>query len=210
MTTNKRKMSAIGRFWVRLKRIRHRRGYGVHSPFAFNFLTYVVYERGEYYAYRDLAARHPVPFFRCGGHLAKCRKFLFRLANYVHPAVIRLVGGIGTAEADYLSAGCRSAAVVRGGVGVAGQGAEVGVPRPKELVCVGRDVPPDEWAALVARPRAEDSACLIAGIHRSASSRQAWDEVKRQDAVVVSFDLYDYGLVFFDRSKQRQHYIIWF
>ena len=77
-TTNKRKMSAIGRFWVRLKRIRHRRGYGVHSPFAFNFLTYVVYERGEYYAYRDLAARHPVPFFRCGGHLAKCRKFLFR------------------------------------------------------------------------------------------------------------------------------------
>ena len=106
-------MSAIGRFWVRLKRFRHRRGYGVHSPFAFNFLTYVVYERGEYYAYRDLAARHPVPFFRCGGHLAKCRKFLFRLANYVHPAVIRLVGGVGTAEADYLSAGCRSAAVVR-------------------------------------------------------------------------------------------------
>lgn len=203
-------MSAIGRLWVRLKRFSHRRGYGVHSPFAFNFLTYVVYERGEYYAYRDLAARHPVSFFRRGSHLVKCRKFLFRLANHVHPVVIRLVGDIGVAEADYLSSGCCSAAVARGGGGAEGQGSEAGASLPKELVCVGRDVPPGEWAALVARPRAEDSACLIAGIHRSAGSRQAWDEVKRLDAVVVSFDLYDYGLVFFDRSKQRQHYIIWF
>ena len=48
------------RQWIWLKRFRHRRGYGVHSPFAFDFLTYVVYERGEYYAYRELKKRYPV------------------------------------------------------------------------------------------------------------------------------------------------------
>lgn len=33
----------IKRGWVWLKRIRHRKGYGVHSPFAFDFITRVIY-----------------------------------------------------------------------------------------------------------------------------------------------------------------------
>ena len=60
--------------------------------FAFDFLTYVVYERGEYYAYRELKKRYPVVCL-CGGlHRLKCRKFLFRLSNYVHPSLIRIYG----------------------------------------------------------------------------------------------------------------------
>lgn len=38
--------------WMR--RFRHRRGYNIHSPFAFNLVTGVIYERGAYYAYDDL------------------------------------------------------------------------------------------------------------------------------------------------------------
>ena len=99
------------RQWIWLKRFRHRRGYGVHSPFAFDFLTYVVYERGEYYAYRELKKRYPVVCL-CGGlHRLKCRKFLFRLSNYVHPSLIRIYGHVKEAETAYLAAGCRSAAV---------------------------------------------------------------------------------------------------
>ena len=33
-----------------LRRFRKRRGYGIHSPAAFQFVTGVVYEKGEYYA----------------------------------------------------------------------------------------------------------------------------------------------------------------
>ena len=29
--------------WVWLKRFRHRKGYGVHSPFAFDFITRIIY-----------------------------------------------------------------------------------------------------------------------------------------------------------------------
>lgn len=91
------------RQWIWLKRFRHRRGYGVHSPFAFDFLTYVVYERGEYYAYRELKKRYPVVCL-CGGlHRLKCRKFLFRLSNYVHPSLIRIYGHVKEAETAYLA-----------------------------------------------------------------------------------------------------------
>lgn len=41
-----------------LLRFRHRRGYGIHSPFAFSFVTGVVYEQGTYYAYPELKAMY--------------------------------------------------------------------------------------------------------------------------------------------------------
>ena len=33
------------RYWIWLKRFRHRKGYGVHSPFAFDFITRVIYNK---------------------------------------------------------------------------------------------------------------------------------------------------------------------
>ena len=38
--------------WI--QRFRHSRGYGVHSPFAFDFITNVVNEKHWYYAFTDL------------------------------------------------------------------------------------------------------------------------------------------------------------
>lgn len=203
-------MNCMGRQWAGLKRFWHRKGYGVHSPFAFNFLTSVVYERGAYYAYRELERRHPVAAFHGHRHAVKCRQFLFRLANYVHPDIIRVIGHVGVAEVDYMSAGCRSAVLLRNGAGeVRALSADGSVP-PTELVWIGADVPFSDWNSLVSRPVARHTVCVFSGIYESEAAERAWEDVKRQEAVVVTFDLYDYGLVFFDRSKQRQHYVIKF
>ena len=45
---------ALMRCYVWLCRFRHRRGYGIHSPFAFGLVTKVFYERGAFYAYAPL------------------------------------------------------------------------------------------------------------------------------------------------------------
>jgi len=37
-----------------LKRLRTAKGFGVHSPFAFNFITNVLFEKYSYYAYFDI------------------------------------------------------------------------------------------------------------------------------------------------------------
>lgn len=47
---------ALKRPFIWLYRFRHRCGYGVHSPFAFNLITHVIYETTPYYKYRELAA----------------------------------------------------------------------------------------------------------------------------------------------------------
>ena len=54
------KMNMLDNPLVWLMRIRHRCGYGVHSPFAFRFLTDVVYERTPYYAYSTLDEALPL------------------------------------------------------------------------------------------------------------------------------------------------------
>ena len=46
---------ALKRPFIWLRRFRHRCGYGVHSPFAFNLITQVIYENTPYYKYKDLA-----------------------------------------------------------------------------------------------------------------------------------------------------------
>ncbi len=196
------------RQWIWLKRSRHRGGYGVHSPFAFDFLTHVVYERGEYYAYRELRERYPVACLRGGLHRLKCRKFLFRLSNYVHPSLILIHGDVGQAETAYLAEGCRSAEICRGLPREAGAREDGSPGRRKELVVVGRGVAPRHWTAVASRPSESRSACLLFGIRVSKEALRAWGDVKRLPEVVVTFDLYDYGLVFYDRSKQRQDYIV--
>ena len=192
-----------------MKRFMHRRGYGVHSPFAFDFLTYVVYERGEYYAYRELEKRYPVVSL-FGSHRLKCRKFLFRLSNYVHPSLIRIYGHLEEAETAYLAAGCRSAAVSREASWEARARENGGTGRQKELTVVGREVAPRHWTAVASRPSSGRSVCLLFGIRASREALRAWNDVKRLPETVVTFDLYDYGLVFYDRSRQRQDYIVSF
>ena len=78
--------------WIWLLRFRHRCGYGVHSPYAFDFITGVIYERGEYYAYRELDSRLPwyahmpqwlpKPFCHLCLRPQRILHLLFRLANF--------------------------------------------------------------------------------------------------------------------------------
>ena len=84
--------------------LRYRKGFGVHSPFAFSFITRVVDERWEYYCYQDIElirkqlvqhenrpVRHEIK--RSHGEL------LFRVVNYFKPRKLIQFGspaGIGT------------------------------------------------------------------------------------------------------------------
>lgn len=88
-----------------LSRIRHRCGYGVHSPFAFRFITDVIYESLPYYAYASLDAQlpwHKLGREKQGLHL------LLRLANYQQPNAIAIDEST-TPVASYLQAGCQRA-----------------------------------------------------------------------------------------------------
>ena len=83
---------ALKRPFIWLYRFRHRCGYGVHSPFAFNLITHVIYETTPYYKYRELAAEQkklaPQKDRMWSYESVKVKRLLFRLVNYAQPATI--------------------------------------------------------------------------------------------------------------------------
>lgn len=194
-------MGYLKRRWIWLKRFRHRKGYGVHSPFAFNFLTGVVYEKGEYYAYQELDALYGQKN-KCGtNHKMKCLKFLFRLANYVHPKSICIYGSVRPDVAAYLSSGCHSAVVAYEKPIKTGEMSD-------KLVYISDDVMSSLWSEIVGQPMSAWSVAVICGIHVSRQASRDWEQVKTLPQVGVTFDLYDYGILFYDLKKQKQHYIV--
>ena len=87
-----RMLLGLKRPFIWLYRFRHRCGYGVHSPFAFNLITHVIYETTPYYKYKELASEQkrlmPQKDRAWGYESLKVKRLLFRLVNYAQPATI--------------------------------------------------------------------------------------------------------------------------
>ena len=165
---------------VWLARFRHRKGYGVHSPFAFRFITDVIYEGHPYYAYRELDKKLPLSMRlrqRRGLHL------LLRLANHLQPKTVVLPRDAWW-EKRYLQGGCLGANI------------QCQWPVGEVSVCLLRE-PSDE----AQQHMGEQSVLLLDNLHRH---RQWFRDLPS----VVSFDLYDFGIAFFDKQYNKQYYIV--
>lgn len=165
---------------VWLCRVRHRCGYGVHSPFAFKFLTDVVYETTPYYIYGELDSQLELL------HRFRVRRvlhLLMRCVNYAQPRQI-VAPNAPQMVLDYLAAGCRKAALQKE------------FPQGEVDFCY------------LDRP---DSNLLD---HVSPRTVLVMDNLRQHrewfmgQPSVVSMDLYDVGIAFFDPKYKKQHYII--
>ena len=208
-------MRLFRRPWIWLSRFRQRKGYGVHSPFAYSFIRGVVLESSAYYAYADLAPLHPwwVRWFRL--YPMQCRRLLFRLANFAEPRTVEL------RTADEVAAKYIQAAVPRAEVRRK-EGAMSGEVRRKEggLAAVPEGSPEGREAAdfvLVGKERLEEAAAVAArmpergmlvceGIHESRRAKEIWRTIREAPHTGVTFDLYTYGVAFFNPKLHKQHY----
>ena len=183
-----------------LRRFRKRCGYNIHSPFAFNFVTGVIYEAGRFYAYSALESQGVNVQKRAR---LKDDRLVFRVVNFAEPKRIVAVGPDAEAfrhTCDYIRAARNCPLCVN--------------PRIDEL----KVTPPDflytdceDWKAHVDHflPHIHDrSALLIKGIYRSKTSLQAWKQLVAQPEVRVSFDLYDFGICFFEKRLNKEHFVI--
>lgn len=191
-------MKLIRRPWVWLSRVRHRRGYGVHSPSAFAFITDVVYERTPFYAYAQLLPLHPWWQRYLYRFPITCRRFLFRLANYAHPATILLLGER-PVERAYLSAAC-PAATITDGTGPASY------PQSSVLLFAATEWIEKVPALLAMLPRGSTIVCE--GIYERPEARAAWEAIRTHARATRTFDLYTYGVALLDLPLTPDHYIV--
>lgn len=200
---------SIKRPFVWLSRFRYRCGYGVHSPFAFSMITDVIYEKMPYYAYDSLKEEQKKKRKESGWgkESQKISRLLFRLVNRVQPATIIEVGRP-TVASLYLQAAKPSA--------------EYLFARDLSELFLDADVPVDflylndyhhpdllEKAFAVCADRTTlKSMFAVRGICYSKEMRALWRRLQADERVGITFDLYDVGLLFFDKTKIKQHYMV--
>lgn len=197
--------------FIWLFRFRHRCGYGVHSPFAFHFITEVVYQRTPYYKYTDLAARQKElapQKDRCWGYEPlRIKRLLFRLVNFAQPRTVVDAGTLSASslylkaakeDADYLPATDLSELFLESGVPV--DFLYLHDCRRPEFV--------EEVFRICAARTTGKSVFVVEGIHASSRMRALWKRMRQDEHAGITFDLYDLGIIFFDKTKIKQDYIV--
>lgn len=197
--------SFLSRLWRWLLRWRHRQGYGIHSPFAFQLVTGVIYSSEDYYAYASLAAQRAK---LKGLWSEKDDRLLFRLANHQMAQRILLVGQAMERPAAYVQAARRCAQVEQ----VAQLTDLAEALRHYDLVVVeqlseallGRLSP-----LLEAAPPLRDSGLLVVAFpHQNSESRALWQQLQAAPVLTVCFDLHRFGLAYLRPQLQAQNYLI--
>ena len=199
------------RIWNWCRRFRHRCGYGVHSPSDFFLITSVMYEGGPYYAYgrlRMASATSSLPHYR-----EKVNKLLFRLVNYFRPMTLLEVGK-GNGDAFRYMCEPRSSMV---SVGLEGMDKEetlrrldTELKRMEKLDFVHIAFTP-YYIEVFERvfPYLHHESCVVIGNIYESKEREAWwKELTNDERVRISFDLYDVGLLLFEKKRFKQNYIV--
>lgn len=168
--------------WFR--RVRHRKGYGVHSPFAFNFVTGVLYNRDMYYAYETID--RGLRWWQ-RGRVRSLHRLALRLSDYRRPGTL-YCHGIDGRLAEACRYGCRGLKVLPDGSMETADMIFVSGADERALLHVG-----------------EGSMLVVKDMHRC---RSFWRCIREDERITVTFDLYDVGIAFARRDLNKQHYII--
>ncbi len=201
----------LKRPFIWLSRFRYRCGHGVHSPFAFNLITKVIDENTPYYKYKDLIVKQnelaPQRDKNWKYESEKVKRLLFRLVNYAQPDTIVDAGKI-AASSLYLKAGKEGVDYISASE-LSGLFLEADVPvdflylhdyRRPEFV-------EEVFRICVARTTGK-SICIVEGIGYTPQMKALWKRMQQDERAGITFDLYDLGILFFDKTKIKQDYIV--
>lgn len=192
----------LQRIGVWCRRVRQRRGYNIHSPFAFQLVKGVIYQRGCYYAYEEL---HQT---RKGQALPeRDDRLIFRLANDNQPRTALFVGPDTLDEQRYVAAACQKCTChcATTSEEALQQAHQMGHIDFLFLNTSDPIAPLLDALLSYAGPRA---LFITYGIHRSRATLQAWREWIKKESVRVTFDLYWLGLAYFEARLNKQDYTI--
>ncbi|MBQ0056823.1 MAG: hypothetical protein KBT20_04115 [Bacteroidales bacterium] len=213
-----------------VRRLKHRKGFGVHSPFAFAIITEVIEEKLPYYAYQSMQRLYhkqaPLPM--------KVAALLFRLANRFHARRIIEIGCdggysllpalmadsrnevISLATAEQMRHTEHSLVMYRGHyqrVSFIESIAQLPDDYLADMIIVnGRpsSMTDEEFVSWIQMRIHDSSIIFVRGIQPGHMLESFWDTVCDNDAIEVTMDLYDYGLAIHRQHFFKQHYIVSF
>lgn len=165
----------------------------MQSPYDYRFIRYVVNEHWPYYAYDELERELP----DIDSQTRKLCRLYFRIANWRQPRTIIDYQPETEAYSRYMQRGCLKARVERR--------------EEREVLELCRMSLKGDCEAFYERlvPQADEhSVLIIERIKRDGEAKAFWERVKNDERTGVTFDLYYCGIVFFNKKRYKQNYVV--
>ncbi len=216
----------IEQILVWLWRIGRCRGFGIQSPWAYDFVRKVVNERLPYYAYEEFTAEEKL---RGATRIEKKKgRLMFRIANFVQADRTCLAGESVNGYETYLKRGCNKSKYVScecnkmqypssecdklqylscGCNNSSVEHVENTYDLPT-MTLVGVEAATTEWIDKVAAQMSNGSVIIIDNIGRNKEARRLWKHIVGELPQVITFDLYYCGVVYKDSKRFKQNYIV--
>jgi hypothetical protein len=168
-------------------------------------IRYVINEHYPYYAYEQMDEEIP----NLNGRTRRLARLYFRLANYSQALFIISFASPTSAYAAYMKAGCRKTTVVE---------VSESTTESYEKLCVThhpiqflRISPSGNYRDLYEKALSHtdtNSIIVIEDIYQRHETKDFWQSVVKDERTGETFDLYDCGIIFFDRTRYKKNYII--
>ena len=182
--------------WNWIHRMGYSRGFGVQSPSAYSFIRYVLTEHYPYYAYDELKMR-----FKSFDHATKKKgRLYFRLANYAQASHWFDYHSAKQPYAAYVHEGCRKTVFQ----------AIDGKTIPNAFRIARLSMTEDYQAVYEAlcKVATDDSILILEGINDNKDTKAFWKCVQESQKATRTYDLFLCGIIVFDTSKHKHHYIV--
>ena len=212
-------------------KIRHHKGHGIHSPFVFNLVNNVIEEKRYYYCYEDIS-KYLLSFDEKKVRPNKRNRLAFRFVNYFGAKNILEIGsGFGvntlflTTSSKKIRCICveqddRKRDVARRIYERYSQNIDLMndlplLPLDASFDCVFINL--DYYRSMsyeyldgLCRQCHSRSFIIVVGIRRNKTNNDFWKHLSANDSRTVVLDLFNVGVVFFDRQLYRWEYKISF
>lgn len=176
-------------------RFRHKRGFGVHSPFMFNLILNVIRDKGKCFVYPGDFEKDS----KSGHRERKTLRLLFRLNSYLNVRNIHCFGADAVKVGNYLRNVPESARI------------EINVPEISgdiDFIYIGRNaqrfLSPEDLSRMLATVNKKKVCIVVTDIYRNSFASRLWRQFGEKATVKV--DMMWYGILFFDDKLQKGKY----
>lgn len=213
-----------------LYKIRHHRGHGIHSPFVFNLITKVIEEKSPYHIYEDIKYTMECAHLE-KTNLRKQDKLFFRLVNHFSPKNILEIGSGYGITTLFLTAPSNTAECI------CVEKSEEKYTEAKKLYDIwSKDIKLHVEEKLPHLDKKQDcifislndyplsvnivdylseisyekTFIIVKGIRTNRHNQALWRSIINMESRTAVLDLFNIGIIFFDKKLYRWNYQISF
>ncbi len=207
-------------FFKWLKRKKQAKGFGIHSPFAFDFVTNVIYEKHGHTAFLDIAQLLANNNIETTDE--KLHQLSYRLVRHFRPGkILELETGKGV-NTLYISSAARDAVchcfdpsgksilMARNLHDKLNKNVEfldeLDVEQSYDAIFVYLNAFPIDMENLLSMS-SDDTFWVITGI-KSGSGKRFWKGIVKDERVSLTFDMKDIGIVILKKSYHKANYLV--